>query len=143
MTPAGAHEHGAVGIAVKRHAQRGARFEDFLAQLFRMQRAAAVVDVAPVRLVVNGDHFRAEGTEQRRPKLAGGAIGAIEDQFQSLEIRSGDGPPAQIRQIFFIEREIGGDRNAVRRGLTAFVLVNFGFEVLLDFIREFHPRSGK
>ncbi len=143
VTPAGAHEHGAVGIAIKRHSQRCMGFEDFFPQLLRMQRAAAVVDIAPVRLVVHGDDFRAEGAEQGGPKQAGGAIGAIENQFQSFEIRSGDCAPAQICQIFFIEREIGRDRNSLRSGFTAFVLVNFGLEVLLDIIWKLHPRSRK
>ena len=31
----------------------------------------------------------------------------------------------------------------MRGRLTAFVIVNLDFEVFLDFIRKFHPRSGE
>ena len=63
--------------------------------------------------------------------------------FNPLRFAPGIARPRRYVQIFFVEREIGRDRNAVRRRLTALVLVNFGFEVLLDFIRKFHPRSGE
>src|SRR4029077_13532166 len=108
-----------------------------------MQRAATVVDIAAIRLVVNGDHFGAEGTEQSRSEQTGGAISAIEHQFQSIEIRFGDYAPAEIRPIFFIECLIGLNRDSMRVRITAFVLVNLGCKMFLDIIRKLHPRSGE
>ena len=78
MLAAGAYEHGAVGIAIEGHAQGGMRLEYFLAQIFRMHRPAAVVDILSIGLIVNRDHIRAKRTEQSGPKLAGRAVGAIE-----------------------------------------------------------------
>src|SRR3979490_2268077 len=88
MASAGAHEHGAVGVTVKGHAQRGVRFDHFLLKIFRMERAAAVVNISSVGLVVDRNHFGAERAEQRWPQLARGAIGAVEHDSHPREFRS-------------------------------------------------------
>ncbi len=108
-----------------------------------MERAAAVVDVASVRLVVDRDHLGAERAEQRWRELARSAVGAVENEFHAREFRARNHASAQVLQVFLIERAIGRNGNPVRGRVIIFVIVNLDFEVFLDFVREFHSRSGE
>ena len=50
-----------------------------------MERAAAVVDVEAVGVVADGDDFGAEFLENERADEVGGAVSAIDDDFQAVE----------------------------------------------------------
>src|ERR1700680_1377787 len=107
-----------------------------------MQRAATIIDIAAVWLIVNCDYVGAERAKQLRPELAGGAVCAVQDEFQPRKFRARNHPAAQVGQIFLIERSISRNSNSMRRAVLSLVIVNLDFEVLSDFVRKFHPGSG-
>ena len=74
-----------VGVAVERDADIGAHFLDLLAERRRFGRAAFVVDVEAVRLDADRDHFGVEFLQRLRRDLVGRAIGAVDDDAQTLK----------------------------------------------------------
>ena len=81
----GVGEDDAVGVAVEGDAEVGLVLADELAGGFRVERAAAVIDVEAVRVVADGDDFRAEFLKNERADEVGGAVSAIDDNFQAVE----------------------------------------------------------
>ena len=73
----------AVGVAVERDADIGAQLLHLLAQGLGMRRAALVVDVEAVRLVVDGDDLGAQLPQRVGRHLVGGAVGAIDHDAQA------------------------------------------------------------
>jgi len=51
-------------------------------------RAHAVVDVEAVWSVAHGDHFGAEFVEDVGRNVIGGAVGAVDENAQALEVRA-------------------------------------------------------
>jgi hypothetical protein len=77
--------------------------------------AAAVVDVAPVRL--GGEHLdvRAEPPEQRRGDLVGGAVGAVDQQPRARQVERAE---ARLqRGLVAVERRVEAADAARPRGL--------------------------
>ena len=64
----GIGEDDAVGVAIEGDAEVGVVAADEFAGVFRMERAAAAVDVEAVRLDAGGDDFGAEFLENERAR---------------------------------------------------------------------------
>jgi len=75
----------AVGVAIERDADIGARLDHLGAHRLRRRRAAFLVDVEAIRVVTDGDDLGAKLPESRRGNLVGAAIGSIDDDAQALE----------------------------------------------------------
>jgi hypothetical protein len=78
-------EEDAVGIAVVGEADVGLVFFGGLDEGFGVCAAAVVVDVVAIGGGVDGDDFGAELAEDLRGDFAGGAVGAIDDDFHAVE----------------------------------------------------------
>ncbi len=75
----------AVGVAVERDADVGAHFAHLGDQRLRLGRAALVVDVAAVRLDADLDDLGAQLPQRLGRHLVAGAVGAIDDDAQTVE----------------------------------------------------------
>ncbi|MPN57617.1 hypothetical protein SDC9_205311 [bioreactor metagenome] len=82
------HEQ-AVGVAVERDAEVGAGQAHFVGEVFGVGRPHAVVDVEAVGLVADGHDLGAEFVEDMRGNVVGGAVSAIDQDSQALEIEFG------------------------------------------------------
>ena len=76
-------KEGAVGVAVKSHAQLGMLQRDLARHQFRMQRSTGFIDVAAIRSVMDEYSIAADGPENFGGNLAGGPVGAIENNFHA------------------------------------------------------------
>ena len=86
-----------IAVAVERDAEVGPMLDHRRLQIPRMRRADTGVDIEPVRLVTDGDHFGAEFMEHRRRDVIPGAVRAIDDDFQSFEVELvGEGALAEF-----------------------------------------------
>ena len=79
----------AIGIAVEGETGHGAMFDDGLLQVFEMSRTAVLVDVEPVGLGMNGDDVGAKGCEDFGSDPEGSAVGAVENDGQSVKSDGG------------------------------------------------------
>jgi len=77
----------AVGVAVERDAEIGAMLDDGRGHGSRRRGAEARVDVEAVRLVADGNDFRAQFMEHVRGDMVGGAVGAIDDDLQATQVQ--------------------------------------------------------
>src|SRR5262249_7153711 len=84
----------AVGVAIERDADIGAHLAHLLAQGFRRDRAAVFVDVEAVGLHSDRDYLGAQFPQRRRRDAVAGAVGAIDDDAQAVEIE-----PARQRPL--------------------------------------------
>lgn len=138
-----ADEERAIGIAIKGDAETGAFGDDALLQTLKMQRTAAVVDVAAVGGNTHGDDVGAESTEEFGAELVGGAVGAIENDAETGEAGSGEDATAEKIEIFGVERGVGrGDGRILGRRIGA-VLEDVRFELLFDGIGKLHAGVGE
>ena len=76
-----------VGIAIERDADIGAHLFYFLTQRLGRGGAAFFVDVGPVGIDANLDHFGAKFPQGERGDLVSGAIGAIDDDAPVVELQ--------------------------------------------------------
>jgi hypothetical protein len=77
--------HAAVAVAVERDPDVAAHLAQLRAGALRVERAARVVDVAPVRLDPEREHLGAELAHHDRADLVGGAVGAVEHHPDPVE----------------------------------------------------------
>ena len=89
--PGGVDGDEAVGVAVERQAGVGAGIDDRQPERFRVGRAAAVVDVAPVGVIADDDDVGTESLEGGRRHFDGGAVGAVEHHAQAVEAAGAEG----------------------------------------------------
>ena len=83
------HDDQPVGIAIERNADIGAGFDHRPAQQAGIGRSATLVDVEAVGLDPDRDHVRAKLPQGRRRDLVGGAVGAIDNDFEPVESHLG------------------------------------------------------
>ena len=98
-------EH-AIAVAVEGEAQGVAAGDHLLGERVHVRGAAPCVDVAPVGGCGDHTHARAEASEDLGRDLVGGAVGAVEQHIEAIEIERGEagvqftqvvlGGPAQI-----------------------------------------------
>ena len=81
----GIGEDDAVGIAIERDPEVGIVAADQFAGVFRVERAAAAVDVEAVGFDAGGDDFGAEFLEDQRRDEIGGAVPAIDHDFEAVQ----------------------------------------------------------
>src|SRR3981189_2867193 len=67
-----------VGVSIKSHTEVGLFSNYSLFQPFDMQRATILVDVLPVRLIVNSTNSGAQTSKQCRSQRGTGAIGTVD-----------------------------------------------------------------
>jgi hypothetical protein len=108
-----------------------------------MQRAAAGVDVAAVGRNAHGDDVGSERAEQLRAELEGCAVGAIQNDAETGELRSGNEPLPEEGQIFGVEGLISGkSREAFWDGVSS-MLEDIEFELFFNRVGEFHSGVRK
>src|SRR5690606_781672 len=78
-----------VAVAVERDADLRFQRRYGLLQQPRGRRAAARVDVAPVRRAADGDDFRPEAGQRPRTDLVGGAVRAVEHDLHAFQAVAG------------------------------------------------------
>ena len=81
------HQQAAVRVAVKGHADVVAPLHHGGGQVLQVGGAAAAVDVHPVRVPVDEVRPGLEAAEQLRRGGAGGAVGAVHQDFQPRQVR--------------------------------------------------------
>ncbi|MNQ86609.1 hypothetical protein D3C85_1018080 [compost metagenome] len=74
-----------IRVAVKSKPDGCAMLNHLGAKLLRVGGAAIIVDVAPIRLCADGDHFRSQLAEDQRRQLIGGAMRAIKHNLHAVE----------------------------------------------------------
>ena len=95
LAPLVDHDH-AVGVAVEGDADVGPQLADLGRRPLGMQRAALVVDVAPVRLAAELEDLGAELAEHRRADAVAGAVRAVDHDAHALE---GEVPGKGVLQV--------------------------------------------
>lgn len=78
----------AVRVAVEAHRDVAAVLGGKAREVLGVGRAHAVVDVEAVWSVAHGDHFGAEFVEDVGRNVIGGAVGAVDENAQALEVRA-------------------------------------------------------
>ena len=96
----------AVGVAVERDAKIVPAGIDRVAERFQMRRAAAVIDVDAVRLVVQILRLQREAAEQIPRRGRGRAVGAVDEHAQRLKPVDSRG---QMVEIIFRRKTAGHD----------------------------------
>ena len=137
MTPVLVGDDQPIGVAVERDADIGATRQHLAAHLLGRQRAAFAVDVEPVGRHPEREDLGAQFPEHRRRDLVGGAVGAIDDDAQTVE-------PQPARKALLDEfdvaaagvvepldpAELGRNRAPARPAGEA------GLDPLLDLVRQ-------
>src|SRR6266550_5731373 len=98
-------EQGAVRVAIKSYAEISMPCGNFPLCNLQMQRAAIVVDVVAVRLIVNCEDLSAEPPEELRRQLVRSSVGAINDDG---EIGQGKIMGNIVNQVVEISRSQSG-----------------------------------
>ena len=75
----------AIAIAIQRHTDVSFEGRNRQAQELGVCRAAAFIDVAPVRRATDRDYVRAEITDGPRPYLVARTVGAIENDLETIQ----------------------------------------------------------
>ena len=96
----------AVGVAVERDAKIVPAGFDRVAERFQMRRAAAVIDVDAVRLVVQILRLQREAAEQIPRRGRSRAVGAVDEHAQRLKPVDSRG---QMVEIIFRRKAAGHD----------------------------------
>ena len=108
-----------------------------------MGGAAFFIDVVAVRFVADADHLRAEFVEYLGRDVVTRAVGGIDHQLQSAQIKVvGEGGFAKFDIAVVRTVDAAGASEPVGR-LGFHFLVDFGFDFQLDFIAQFHAAFGK
>ncbi len=94
-------------------------------------------------MIVDGDHLGAERAEQRRSKNAGGAIGAIENDFQPREFRAGKHATPEEGQILGVKRSVGAQRKRAVPDRIILPTKDISLDFLFNGVGKFHARAGK
>src|SRR5471030_2088098 len=137
-----AHDE-AVGVAVERDAEVGAVGAH--RHRYRFGRGGAVtgVDVETVGLVADGDDFGAQFMEHVRRDIVGGAVGAVDDDFQAAQVqlvRESALAKFDVAALGVVEAlgaaQLFG-RHAQHR------LIQAGFDFQLDRVRQLGTLLGK
>src|SRR3989338_4696250 len=135
-------EHAAVGVPVEADAAESSPLRGFFRHLLGVQRAAAHVDVLPVRLISDHLYFSAQVAEDARGDFIGGAVGAVQEYLEAFKAEAGrEGALEESfviqREIFFMQAGMGGPEG---EGL-------FTEQQLLDLLfyllAEFQPVAGE
>ena len=138
--PRFANEERAVSIAIEGHPETGFFHNHAPLQAFEVQGSAASVDVAAVGRNAHGNHVGSKRAKQFGSELVGCAIGAIENDAETSEFRSGDESFSEKFQIFRVQGFISGERwRILWRGLAAMPQYP-GFKHFFNSVGEFHPR---
>ena len=103
-----------------------------------MERAAVRVDVPTVRRDAHRDYLRSDRAKQFRPQLAGGAVRAVQNDAEAVQVGPVNHFAAQEIQVIGVERSIGGERKWILRGCFAAMFENVGLQLLFNGIGEFH-----
>jgi len=125
-------EQRAICVAVKGNAKCGALGAYALLQFFEMERAAFGVDIAAVRFGADADDVATERRKKFGAELVGGAIGAVENDAETLERSSGDHATAEKIQILMMERKRPGGGPAERMKFVPFDASGFPPRFLLQ-----------
>ena len=83
------HHHHPIAIAIERQPHLGAHARHRQLQQFRRGGAAAIIDVAAVGRTADGHDLRAQIGEHPRRHLVAGAVGAIDDDLEALQVHAG------------------------------------------------------
>ena len=108
-----------------------------------MQRTATGVNVTAVGRNAHGDNVGSQRAEQLRSELIGCAVSAIQNDAEVGELRAGNEPLPEKRQIFSVEGFIGGKSKEILWGGFSPVLEDMEFELLFDRVGKFHPGVRK
>jgi hypothetical protein len=92
-------EENTVGIAVEGNAERRLVLDHLLRDDLGMQRAAAEVDVAPIRSGMGDEHGATEVREELRGHGAGRAVGAIDDEPLIVQRQAWHGGQQEARVL--------------------------------------------
>ena len=103
----------AVGVAIKADAQIGGPRQHFPRNNLRVQRAAVLIDVAPVRRAMRELRMRARALEYFRSNRAGRAVGTVHNNVQAFSSGERTRQPVQVIRA---QRLIAGKRRPCRLG---------------------------
>ena len=131
----------AIGVAVQRDAQRGARLAHLLGQLLGVQRAALVVDVAAVRPDVQLDDVGAQLLKHLRRDLVRGAVRAVDDHLHAVQrvllgehlLQELDVAPGRVLDA---HRLADGVRLGARAGVPGGDALHAAFQLGLDLVGQ-------
>ncbi len=96
--PGAVHGEHAVAVAVEGEADGVAAREHVARELAHVGGAAAGVDVAPVGVLRDHRHVRAEAPEDLRRDAVGGAVGAVQQHVEPVEVELGEAR-VQLAQV--------------------------------------------
>ena len=129
------HGEHAVAVSVEGHAEIRAALHDLLLQEPEVGGAAADIDVRPVRLVRERDHFGAEPLERERGDPRVRAVRAIDRDLQAPERRA-----EAVENVLRVA--VGRDADAVDRpSFGPRRLVQQGLDLLLGVVGELLPAA--
>ncbi len=141
--PVGIDDDDAVGVAVECDAEVCLVGLHRMRQVVGMQCADAVIDVHSVRVGPQLDHFGAEFVEHGRCDVIGGAVRAVDDDLQTLEVEF-----VRKRPLAEFDVAAGGIVQPAHLAEPLRVhavpgLVQFGFDPGLDRIRQLGAARGE
>ncbi|GAA4948462.1 hypothetical protein GCM10023238_13460 [Streptomyces heliomycini] len=140
------HGQAPVGVAVVRDAQRGPVLDDRGLQPAEVGRAAAVVDVEPVRVGADGDDLGPGPGERLRGDLRGGAVRLVEDDPQAVQpVRKGADEVGDVTVeplLVVAHAADAGAGRAVPGGAGAVLLVH-GLDPVLQLVGELVTAAGE
>ena len=80
------HEHHPIAITIKRDAHIGLLSDDSILQQGRACGTAVFINIKTIRIHRHFNDFRAQLPEHAGSGVVGGAIGAVHNNFQTLEV---------------------------------------------------------
>ncbi len=140
------HGQAPVGVPVVRDPQRGPVLDDRGLQPVEVRRTAPVVDVEPVRLGTDRDHFRPGPGERLRRHLRRGTVRLVEDDPQTVQpVREHADEVVDVRVQPLPEVPHAAHARAGRPvpGRPGAVLLVHGLDAVLQLVGELVTAAGE